>query len=408
MGRIGHAAVIATLIFVGCSADSRPPRTDWTGTVDTMPSGHVVVRNDDRPLWRSGAEWSVEEVLRIGSVEGGGPDAFGRIEAFEVDREGRIWVLERRTQQLIVFDTAGNHVRTIGRRGGGPGEFMEPVAVHLAPDGRLWVVDVGTHRISVLDTAGNYVDGMRIPVLFRMIPWLGGGFDDVGRYYAPVWAPRDPWEQFAITLVRHDSDLVPRDTLERPRDPIRREVYEYPGTPNYPGGIGIIPFQGDLAWQRTRRGTVLALLTDEYRLFELGWSGDTLRTITRRATPLPVTDADLEQLRRDFAREIEEQGALPRWWSRIPRTKPPVTGFFFEDDEGNIWVELEPVDVTASTRTFDVFDPDGRYLGPVHVPFVLRGLPAPIVRDGFLYGVTFDELDVPYIVKARIVRPAIG
>src|SRR5690606_31057542 len=196
--------------------------------------------------------------------------------------------------------------------------------------------------------------------------------------------------------------LVPRDTLERPRDPIRRAFYEYPG------GIARIPFQGGLPWKRTRRGTVWALLTDEYRLFELSWSGDTLRTITRKAAPVPVTAADLEQLRTAFAREIKRQGGLPQWWSRLPKTKPPVTGFFFEDEERNLWVEVEPEGeaVTDTTRTFDVFDPEGRYLGAVRMPFLLRRYPEPIARDGFLYGVVFDELDVPYIVKARVNRRA--
>lgn len=144
--------LLSALVVVACASDANVPVQRWTGTVDTLPSGHIVVRNDDRPLWHEGAGWRVVEELRIGSVEGGGPEAFGEVEAFVVDGEGRIWVLERITAQLTVFDAAGAHVRTIGRRGGGPGEFMQPVAMHFAPDGHLWVVDVGNHRISVLDT----------------------------------------------------------------------------------------------------------------------------------------------------------------------------------------------------------------------------------------------------------------
>jgi len=229
MPKLELAPLLAGLVLAGCGADSRPFMDGWTGTMDTLPSGHIVVRNDDRPLWREDTGWRVVEELRIGSVEGEGPEVFGEVEAFEVDGEGRILVLERIAAQLIVFDAAGGHVRTIGRRGGGPGEFMQPVAMHFAPDGHLWVVDVGTHRTSVLDTAGEYVDGMQIPARFRMIPWPRGGFDDQGRYYTPTRATPAPWEMLVTTLVRHDSALVPRDTLERPRDPIRREVFEYPG-----------------------------------------------------------------------------------------------------------------------------------------------------------------------------------
>src|SRR5690606_14761897 len=149
--------LVSVMLVVACASDAGPPMQRWSGTVDTLPSGHVVVRNDDRPLWREDTGWRVVEEVRIGSVEGGRPEAFGTVEALEVDGEGRIWVLDRRAQQLIVFDAAGAHVRPIGRRGGGPGEFMEPVTVHIAPGDHLWVVDIGTHRISVLDTAGQYV-----------------------------------------------------------------------------------------------------------------------------------------------------------------------------------------------------------------------------------------------------------
>jgi hypothetical protein len=50
-----------------------------------------------------------------------------------------------------------------------------------------------------------------------------------------------------------------------------------------------------------------------------------------------------------------------------------------------------------------VFDPIGRFLGSLTLPFSLASNPSPIIRDGVLYGVTRDELDVPYVVRARIV-----
>ncbi|HEX7051929.1 MAG TPA: 6-bladed beta-propeller [Longimicrobiales bacterium] len=395
------ATVPATLVAAlaaACAADAPPPGPAWTGTMDTLPSGQVVVRNSADPLWREGDAWRVVEVLRIGSVEGGRPDAFGRVAAFEVDDAGRIWIVDEIAQQLIVFDGSGAHLRTIGRPGAGPGEFRAAVDVDLAPDGHVWVVDVGNARISVFDTAGRYLDAKPIPTKFKMTPWFGGGFDAHGRFYAPVQAPPSPAEQIAFTLVRHDAALVPRDTLERPVDPVERDVVYVRG---YPVPI---PLQGRLVWRRSRDGTVWALITDPYRLFELGWSGDTLRTITRPSEPVPVTEADMERLRERWARTIEREG-LPRWWSRIPDTKPPVTGLFFQE-ERNLWVERQPDGAPDGTRPFDVFDREGRYLGVVRVPFALSGLPGPdpIARDGFLYGVTLDSLDVQYIVKARIVR----
>ncbi len=252
-------------------------------------------------------------------------------------------------------------------------------------------------RISAFDTAGRYVDGRPFPTRFKMWPWLAGGFDDRGRFYAPVGATPSESEMVAYTLVRHDSALVRKDTLERPLDPIRREVFDYRGV------IARVPLQGALTWRLSRDGTVWALVTDQYRLFELSWTGDTLRTVTRPFTPVPVTATDLDQLRSAWAHEIEK-GGLPRWWSRLPRTKPPVTGLFFQDDERNVWVEQQPDAVTDRLRVFDVFDREGRYLGVVRLPFSLRRHPSPIVRGGLLYGLALDQLDVQYIVTARIVK----
>jgi hypothetical protein len=41
----------------------------------------------------------------------------------------------------------------------------------------------------------------------------------------------------------------------------------------------------------------------------------------------------------------------------------------------------------------------------VNLPFALSMNPPPIVRQSVLYGVTEDELEVPYVVRARIVKP---
>jgi hypothetical protein len=363
--------------------------------VDTLPSGHVVVTNTARPLWPEGSEWQVVEEFRIGSVAGDGPEVFGRIVSFEVDPAGRIWVLESQSQQLRVFDAAGAFVRTIGRSGGGPGEFSQPVRVEAGPDGHIWVMDPSNNRLSVFDSAGVYLEGRHALGGFVIVPWPGR-FDAQGRYYAPVPLTDGP---FRIGLVRYDAAFAPTDTLDVPRDPVERDRFEHSrGEGRMVAGV---PFQGGLQSALSRAGTIWSLVTDQYRLFETGPTGDTLRTITRAFEPIPVTEADREQAREDLDWFVSQGGQVD--WSRLPDTKPLATSFFLADD-GHLWVGLvTPPDSTGSR--FDVFDPAGRYLGTVRLPFPLSRSPAPILRNDVLYGVTLDEMDVPFIVKARIVRP---
>ncbi len=91
--------------------------------------------------------------------------------------------------------------------------------------------------------------------------------------------------------------------------------------------------------------------------------------------------------------------------SKFPSVKPALDDFFLDDD-GNIWVRRVTAEASLDDRLFDIFDADGRFLGQVTLPFPLEESPMPIVRDGVIYAVTEDELEVPYVVRARIeARP---
>jgi hypothetical protein len=394
-GRSEKCVVATCLLWLGgCDAGVGDPAR-WAGTMDTLPSGQVVVHNPTTAIWRAGEEWRVVEELRIGGIEGTGPELFGNVASLAVDLAERIWVLDHQAQELRVFDADGQHVRTVGRRGGGPGEFQQAVHIALAPDGKVWVMDPSNARLSVFDTTGAYVEGKTSLGGFVMMPWPGR-FDDDGRYYSPV--PRGG----RTTLVRHDGAFSPLDTLEVPRDPVPRDQFEIRDGEGRTRVIAGVPYQGFLTWRISPAGRMWAMIVDQYRLFELDSSGDTVRTITRSFTPLPVTAADRERAREDMTWFTDQGGRFDP--SRLPAHKPPARGFFF-DDMRHVWVERTASDDEDLRRVFDVFDPDGCYLGPVRLPFALW-MSVPVVRDGRIYAVTRDELDVPSVVRARIERPS--
>ena len=58
-----------------------------------------------------------------------------------------------------------------------------------------------------------------------------------------------------------------------------------------------------------------------------------------------------------------------------------------EDD-----VSGRPVMRYQEPPAFDVFDAHGRFLGPVRVPATLAVEPEPVVRGGYVWAVTRDEL----------------
>ena len=106
-----------------CGSPGSDAASRWSGTVDTLPSGEVAVRNPGDPVWEPGEEWRVVEELRIGSVEGDAedPDIFSGTSSPSMSMRGAaIFVLDHQAQEVRVFDSEGAFVLKFGREGRGP------------------------------------------------------------------------------------------------------------------------------------------------------------------------------------------------------------------------------------------------------------------------------------------------
>jgi hypothetical protein len=131
-----------------------------------------------------------------------------------------------------------------------------------------------------------------------------------------------------------------------------------------------------------------------------------LDTLTEFGPPGTIDDQVLSA--------IAEQGRMP-----LPRQWGPL-GDLLADRQGFVWAknvsaqdpaaaELSQVFGRAadvrSASTWDVFDPEGRYLGPVELPegFVPKDV------DGLeVTGTAVDEFDVQYVVTLRALIPPPG
>ena len=204
---VSHPGILAllTIGLAACSAGEADP--GWAGSVDTLATGQVVVRNPATPMWTDSDHWSVVEELRLGTIEDIGPEMFGRVLDFELDPLNRIWVFEGQAQELRVFDSAGRHVRTIGRKGEGPGEFNQVIGMEWGPDGHMWLVDPANNRITKVDTAGVLVESVPTIGGITVMPWPGG-FDRSGHFYTYGIDP-EMEDDFGLLMIRHDADLQP-------------------------------------------------------------------------------------------------------------------------------------------------------------------------------------------------------
>jgi hypothetical protein len=204
---------------------------------------------------------------------------------------------------------------------------------------------------------------------------------------------------FGLALVRFDSAMTPLDTLIPPPRTMG-DMFEHRSSQ---GGImlAIVPFTSSLQWQFTRQGDFWFIQTGTYELFRQSARGDTIRVVTKPFESIPVTDEEKDSAIARLKGFTSRGGKADR--SRIPDVKPAVNRFQVTED-GYLWVNAVQADTGAQRKVFEVFDPEGRFLGEVRLPFDLLSYPVPILRRDRLIGVTQDDAGVPYIVRARIER----
>jgi hypothetical protein len=389
--RTAPMLALATLVTAVACGDLRGPRRGEV-MVDTLDSGAVRVRNPERGAWGPGEAWRLVEELRIGAAEGDGPDAFGDRILVQADDAGHIYVADVQAGEVRVFDAAGRHLRTIGGPGHGPGEFRRISGMDWGPDGRLRVMDGELARLSVFDRDGASQGSHDRPAGFVMIPWRGR-VDHHGRVYDVGMAPVG--DDRRVAVVRFDAAMAPLDTLVLP--PHETPTFDRSDEAGGRARSVRVPFAPTQVWHIAADGTVWVGVTDEYRLHQLAFSGDTLRIVERRARPHRVTAAERQTALDELGWFAAEGG--PTDPSRIPDRHPLFRGLL-TDDQGRLWVETGAGPGEEPGTRFDIFDARGRFLGPATLERQVRpATGAMVVRDGRLYLAVREDSGGSYVVR---------
>lgn len=392
MPRADALAVLWAVLCAACGADHVSGR--WAGAIDTLANGTVVVRNTGGGVWDSASTAQLTEDVRIGSQETEGPTSFNQVTALMVDGAGRVYVLERATQEIRVFDARGKYVRRIGRKGAGPAEFQDAIGMDWDRSGHLWVVDQRNARYSVFDTAGHLTAEHPRPFSTFFTSTWRGGIDSIGRVYEwyNIFGPSN-----RTVLLRLDSALHISDTLPLPNYEGHVFKIEHPGMRMF----AAVPFTPSLVWSFDPRGYIWFGTTVPYRVYQRRFAGDTVRIIERSYSTIRVTAHDRDSAVASL-KWFTDQGGIVNP-SRIPDVKPAFAGFVV-DDRGHLWVQ--PVTSGhVEEDGYDVFDVEGRYLGRMHSRIRFLLTPPPIFKGSYVYGVVSNEDGVPYIVRARVTRP---
>lgn len=398
------AALVATAFVGACTGEGG--ETGWTVSVDTV-GGTVRVVNT-APSTGAEPTTVADEEFRIGTVEGGGATSFGLIRSVAVLQDGRFAVADGQPEEVRLFDREGHHLRTFGGEGAGPGELRGMQGVYVDHEGLLRVAEEGNARLSIFHPVRGFVRSFPLRLFSYGFqgPWRAA-IDSAGRTLvasAGQYGEGRFWNMLRI----YDPSMNQLDSIPYYdyTDDVQRE--DLPGAWRISLGTGSwtwarIPYYPQPHETLAPTGEFWNSREGRPQLEVARWSpaGDTSLVLFSRRQPDPVTPAERDSAMAELRAGFAQRGsALPKLEaSRVPATKPPLYGLSL-DDRGRLWARL--TDPAADTTVYDIFSREGRYAETVSFPFGIDRWIPPVVHGDTVWAVVTDEVDVQYVVRARL------
>ena len=347
-------------------------------------SAGIEIVENHAPVWDSGEFWTVdpEPEFVLGGLEASGDSAhfIWDIRAVKPLSDGRIAMLAPRgDHKVLVYETAGRLSAAFARSGRGPGEFQNPVAMQVLPGDTVAVWDVMFGPVYYFDPSGEILRERRID--------LGALTETV---QAEGWIPNEtPWPlpdgSFKISV--YPDSWAPPDrsgvVYRPPRGFVRIDSaysahsfggwWDGPETLSTQWGdnlYSMLPFATSAGM--TFGGEPLSAYVtnnDSYEVHQFSATGVLQRIVRRSAGPVAVTDEEYERWRA-FAVELNPHRDWRKWnrlTGELPRPHHPIIMGMKVDTEGFLWI-LDGLPYRGDTSDFSVFDPEGRWLGTVHLP----------------------------------------
>jgi hypothetical protein len=407
MARVPSAAfaapLLASLVLLsGCDAGQHPP-------VVTRDSAGVAIVFANRPAWADGEGWRIDPDARmvVGGLAGQRPYEFTSAgDARRLD-DGKLLVTHcSNPPELRLYGANGGFLRALGGPGTGPGQCAFILHSWLAGDTVIlydpslarvtrFPLDGGAPRVADLDAAGLGDVEHGAPV------WTSR-FSDGTLLGRPNTSPpvTDGRTRAPVTYVRLDLHGMALDTLLQVR-----------GTEYVAAGLGTVaedvrPVLFSPFTYAHAHGTLVYLADSEgFEVEERDTDGTLLRRFGRAWEPVPIDRAFRRSYReqRVDAAPANRRAAVRREMARAVFADhfPAHEGALLMDPTGHLWIGhvRTPGD---TDHAWSVFDPDGRWLGEVHVPAQLR---VTDIGADYVLGVWRDGRGVQTIRWFDLVKP---
>lgn len=365
--------IAGSLIVLGAMAN--PPsfaQPQWKGTI-VKEGDMTVVRNPKEPLYKAPI-LELREELSLGGADAQGDDVFGRISDVVVDEAGSLYVLDRRNDQVKVFDASGKYLRTIGRRGQGPGEFEGPINLSLSRIAGELAVHQESPRTAFYKPDGTFLRD----VSFRGMGAVLGRADSRSHIYRNEVVIDESGARYVAKKFGPDGTAL-------------AELGAAPA-PFAPKGSGKVkpgPLMPVSYLQLDRSDNVVYGYPETYDLTLFRASdAKPFKKIARSYDPIEVASEEKKEMEKEIPPGSGIEIDFPKYHSAYDR--------FFLSDLGHILVRTWER-TKDGKRIHDVFDADGRFIG--RVP--LKGIGLEVLKDKY-YAIEEDGDGYQYVKRYAV------
>ncbi len=349
---------------------------------------------------------------------------FTWIGSMAVDQGGGIYVFDWQVPALRYFDSKGRYIRTLGREGSGPGEYGTWTdmffQLHQLPgqqrelaaftgaltvrrDGTIVLADLSHARLNLYGADGRFAAQWSLP---------GGIYSRQGiavdtadhTYVSIVTEPILPTAALKVAYLRLDAEGNALDTI-----PV-------PALEGEPQARPLGPTDRSKEHAVSPLGHMVVGVNDHYSFEVRRPEGPTVR-IEKVYEPVSFSTNELAEWRAvsDWLKRHDHPGQI----SNVLNSKLAF-GSFLTDQRGRIWVRVhvearkdEAIEMTSrelggppliswvEPAVYDVFEPDGTYLGQVRFPW--RTWPL-VVHGDTAWGVRRGDFDEQYVVRLVMLR----
>jgi hypothetical protein len=364
------------------------------------------------PAADRGIRLDATTVYRVGAADGQPWETFGGIIAAAFDDAGNLYVLDAGNLRVVVFDPAGRHLRSFGRRGGGPGEFQGPIGLAIASDGSVVVNDAAHGALIVLTPEGEHLRNIPMGEVRALSRIATSGDGVVAETRVPQ--QRLPPDQMRTSAPRSVGRIslagaALQPLYNAPPQAVEQQALQAGGT----RFIAMTPpaLSARLQWATLADGGIAATHTDEYRVVITDAAGSPRRVIERPLQPRTVTqrdrDAYLARMAATPSTIIMSGAPAGAGTPTVSAGQPPAAGStvfadriqviqaLAADPQDRLWISRSDREGAA---LIDIVTADGRYLG------TLSGerMPVAFGPDGVAAWIERDDLDVQRIVVRRV------